>query len=182
MRTRFSIFTIIGVIAFLLISQTTSVSAELLGSTITTQVSFNASEVVTAADIVISVAGGTIQSVSCGGDVFNDLGTSTGTRCVVFDTTGSTSGVIATVEVLADTLGTLTVSASGTLSTPGGGEPSTFEFIGGTYNITNTGSTSTPTPTVGNELPKSGIVENTLVIALMSMTSILIGFVALRRL
>lgn len=144
-RIREVFFFILILLMTLLMRVGSGVQAEIVGSTINAPITFTASEAVTAADFTISVSGGTFSSVACGGAGFNDL-SSSGSRCIIFNVDGATSGTIATVMVLADTVGTLVVSATGTLSTAGGSEPSSWSLTGATYNII-AGSTSTPTPT-----------------------------------
>jgi hypothetical protein len=118
-----------------------------VGDTLNVPISFTASETVTAADFTVSVSGGTLNSLGCGGSGFTDLGTSSGNQCVVFSTTGATSGIIATAVITADTEGSLVVTAAGDLSTAQGQAPTSSEFNGGTYTVT-AASTATPTSTV----------------------------------
>jgi hypothetical protein len=168
------------------------IGAEEIGSTIETAITFTASEDITAADFTVSVSGGTLTNLDCGGAGFSVL-TSTDTNCVIYNTEGATSGTIATATVSADTAGTLTVSATGTMSTAEGVEPSSSSFNGGTYTITDSSqsATNTPTPTptsrpnatatpapttrstntptpVASNLPRTGTTANTITFAFLT--------------
>lgn len=185
------------------------VYAESVGSEINVPIYFVASEPVTAADFTVAVSGGTLQSVGCGGSGFVDLGLSAGNRCVVFNYSGGTTGIFATAVVSANTIGTLTVTASGTLSTSLGEEPSLYEISGAEYEIinaptstptntpTNTPTpTSTPTntptptptlsvtftPTPSGQLPNSGTLELTGSVIVIGFLTIVVGAFALFRL
>ncbi|NTV31243.1 hypothetical protein HGA91_04695 [candidate division WWE3 bacterium] len=168
--------------------------AETVGSTISVPITFTASDAVTAADFTVSVTNGQLQEISCGGSGFSSL-SSNGSQCVVFNPSGATSGTLATVTVLANTAGTLTVSAVGTLSTAGGVAPTTGQINGSTYTITGSGgatatstpapsaSTSrTPTPTAIGALPSSGAVDATLIYSLIIASLLGSGFWLFRKL
>lgn len=154
------------------------VQAETVGDTLQIPITFTASEAVTAADFTVSIDGGTLVNVECGGSGFNNL-TSSSSHCVLFNTNGATSGTIALVTVNADRAGTLSVTVSGTLSTAQGEEPSSGSINGATYDITSaSAATSTPTPTT---LLRSGMTSNTFIFSLFTMTIFLSGLVILRK-
>lgn len=177
------------------------VHAEAVGDSLTVPISFTSSDPVTAADITITVSGGTLTDLTCGGDGFSDLGTGADDQCVVFHTSGATTGVIATASVLADTAGTLTVSAEGTFSTSQGVEPTTVQINGDSFTITGTssgggdnGGSPTPTttqgfsnptatPTLANtaKLPDTGVVENTIVLFIFAFIALGSGYGLLKR-
>lgn len=164
--------------------------AETVGSTISVPITFTASEAVTAADFTLSISSnGQIQSISCGGSGFSSL-SSNGNQCVVFNPSGATSGTLATATVVANSAGTLTVTATGTLSTAGGVAPSSGQISGQTYTITGSGGststgtttpTRTPSPTPIGALPSSGSVSTTMLFTLIVSGLLGTGFFLFRR-
>ena len=145
-------------VLFILFSFSTQsiIDAEFVGDDITVPITFSAGESVTAADFTVSVSGGTILNLTCGGSGFSNL-SSSGNNCVVFNPTGATSGTIATALVRADSIGTLTVLATGTLSTAGGTPPASGQINGASYTITASSATPTPTPTsTSTPIPTTG--------------------------
>jgi hypothetical protein len=123
-------------IIFLLRPFVSTSYAEKVGEKIEVPITFTSSDPVTAADFRISIKGGRLISLECGGVDFQQLLVSQNNNCVVFNTEGgSTDGVLATVVVQANKRGTLEVTTAGNLSTAEGKEPKTSTVTGATYEI-----------------------------------------------
>ncbi|NTV31240.1 hypothetical protein HGA91_04680 [candidate division WWE3 bacterium] len=142
-------FVVVLVLIFFAFIEVKHSMAESIGDTFNSTITFSASENVTAADFTVTVSGGTLNSLTCGGSGFSNLASS-GNNCVVFNPIGATSGTLATVNITATMEGTLTVVVTGTLSTSGGSPPTTGQLIGESFTITASTitPTATPSPTV----------------------------------
>ncbi len=119
---------------------------ENIGDTVTGYITFTAEENVTAADFTISVSGGSVGTISCGGSGFTNVGSS-GSNCVVANLGGGAqSGTLATVTATANQAGTLSISASGTLSNGSGQSAGGGSLHGQSFTI-NAPSAPQPTAT-----------------------------------
>ena len=125
------------------------------GTNISVPIFFNAGGSVSAMEFFVSVSGGNLVSLRCGGAGFSNIA-SGGNKCVVANLGGgASSGTVATATVRGNSPGTLTVSVSGKLSSTSGSQVS-GSFSGASHTIikgTPPGQKTTTDSTGVAELP-----------------------------
>ncbi|NTV31241.1 hypothetical protein HGA91_04685 [candidate division WWE3 bacterium] len=107
-----------------------------LGNTVVSvPIELQATENVTAIDVDVSVAGGTLEGLTCGGASFENTSKSTSSKCVIFSPSGAQNGVVAMALVKSGTSGTLAVNVDGNLSTADGNAPTQGNVYGVVFRI-----------------------------------------------
>lgn len=107
-----------------------------LGNTVVSvPIQLQSTENVTAVDMTVSVTGGTLRGLTCGGSSFENTSKSNASKCVIFSPSGAQSGIIATALVQTNNTGTLAVNVTGNLSNAEGNPPAQGNVYGVVFRI-----------------------------------------------
>ncbi|NTV30844.1 hypothetical protein HGA91_02600 [candidate division WWE3 bacterium] len=91
---------------------------------------------VTAADFTITAGGATLDDVVCGGLAFRNTGVIRDTnRCVVLSQKGHKNATVASAIVSTTTAGTVTISATGTVSDGTNNSPADGAIVGNVFSV-----------------------------------------------
>jgi hypothetical protein len=115
----------------------TDQAAVYLGDEISVPITFTSSEPVTAVDYTITINNGTLSSLTCGGPGFENTEVSDGTHCVIFNPNGMIQGSIGNVVVSTNSIGSLTVGATGFASNRNGERPESFNISQPSFTVVN---------------------------------------------